>query len=53
MDIYTFSVFDASTTLVVAFFAGIMLGTIMWILRYFIVDLPNVGIKWKGGEKLI
>lgn len=51
MNIFLFSVHDATTTLVVALFAGIMIGTIIWILRYMIVDLPNVGIKWKGGEK--
>lgn len=52
MNYFNFMMSDAIASLPIAFFAGWAIGFILWLLRYFMLELPRSG-KLRGGEKNI
>jgi Na+-transporting NADH:ubiquinone oxidoreductase subunit NqrD len=42
---------DAIATIVLAPFAGFVIGVLIWLLRFLMIQLPHGG-NWKGGDIL-
>ena len=49
MNQFNFLVANATWTIVIAFMAGWAVGFLLWLLRYFVIEMPDSG-NMKGGE---
>lgn len=47
-----FELYETVSALILSYLVGWLMGLIMWILRYLMIDLPRGG-QAKGGEKII
>lgn len=47
-----FELYETVSALILAYLVGWLMGIIMWILRYLMIDMPHGGLQ-KGGEKII
>jgi hypothetical protein len=51
MNLFNFIMADAVSTVILGYFAGWVIGIIIWILRFIMIDVPHGGML-KGGDML-
>lgn len=52
MNLFNFIAIEAVATLVIAYMAGWLVGFILWLVRYMVMELPDTHKTMRGGEKI-